>query len=351
MRESGITIWRFGFPMLHLEQAYYEEFKKQLLEEVQSLPGIRNAATTTNVPLSGGSWTHGIHIGAMEGSSKFTWVSPTYFQTMGIPLITGRGFSENDSSVSPRVAIVNETFVRTYLSGIKPLGQTMRTMEEPSYPSTVFEVVGIIPDTKYNSLRGETPPMAFVPAAQFPVTADGPWMQMVVDAGVPSAAIAEAIRHKLKEIHPELIVVSYDFQESIHDGLLRERMMAILSGFFGLLAALLVMVGLYGVISYLVARRRNEIGIRIALGATREQVIRLVMRDAAIMLVIGVIAGTTLSLVAGRSASSMLFGLKPYDPVTLIFAMALLALIATLASLIPAWRAARLDPTVALRSE
>jgi ABC-type antimicrobial peptide transport system permease subunit len=173
----------------------------------------------------------------------------------------------------------------------------------------------------------------------------------VIEADVPTATIASAIKHKLKVSHPEIVVLFADFQENIHDGLLRERMMAVLSGFFGLLAALLVMVGLYGVISYLAARRRNEIGIRIALGATRGQVIRLVMRDAAVMLVIGVIVGTALSLVAGRSASSMLFGLKPYDPATLIFAMGLLALIATLASLLPAWRAAKLDPTVALRSE
>ena len=127
--------------------------------------------------------------------------------------------------------------------------------------------------------------------------------------------------------------------------------MAMLSGFFGLLAALLAMVGLYGVISYIVARRRNEIGIRIALGAYRRQVIGMVMRDAAYPLVIGVVAGTGLSLIAGRWASSLLFGLKPYDPLTLVAAAALLAIIAAVASFVPARRASRLDPMVALRYE
>ena len=142
-----------------------------------------------------------------------------------------------------------------------------------------------------------------------------------------------------------------DFQARIRDGLVRERLMAMLSGFFGLLAALLTMVGLYGVISYIVARRRNEIGIRMALGAQRAQVVSMVMREAGRMLMIGILAGTVLSLVAGRAASSLLFGLKPYDPLTLVAAGLLLAVIAALASFVPARRASRLDPLVALRYE
>jgi ABC-type antimicrobial peptide transport system permease subunit len=151
--------------------------------------------------------------------------------------------------------------------------------------------------------------------------------------------------------HPDVIVQMSDFETEIHDRLLRERLMAMLSGFFGALAALLVMVGLYGVISYFVALRRAEIGVRIALGARRWQVVGLVMRDAAWMLLLGAAAGTALSLVGGRGVGSMLFGLKPYDPVTLIAALLLLALIAAVASWLPARRASRLDPMVALRCE
>jgi ABC-type antimicrobial peptide transport system permease subunit len=148
-----------------------------------------------------------------------------------------------------------------------------------------------------------------------------------------------------------MVLEFFDFQQGIRDNLVGDRMMAMLSGFFGLLAAVLVVVGLYGVLSYFITQRRNEIGIRIALGAHRWQVIALIMRDTATMLLVGVVFGTLLALVAGRSASAMLFGLKAYDPITLGFAVALLALIAALASWLPARSAANLDPVAALRSE
>ncbi|RSL16824.1 putative permease [Edaphobacter aggregans] len=351
MRESGITVGTFGFPLSHVDPAHYEEFKRRLLNEVHSVPGVTNATTTTMIPLLGGSWGHRVNVGSMEGPSQFTWVSPGYFQTFDIPLIAGRSFNENDTDTSPHVAIVNQTFVRTYLNDVNPIGQTLRTQAEPKYPSTLFEIVGVVHDTKYNELRGDTPPMAFAPATQFPLTAQGPWTVVIIASNLPSATITEAIKRKIGDTHPEIRVNFFDFQQSIHDRLLRERLMAILSSFFGALAALLVMVGLYGIISYLVTRRRNEIGIRIALGATRSQIIGLVMRDAASMLAIGALIGTTLSLLAGRGAGSILFGLKPYDPATLAFAAAFLAVIAALASFLPAFRAAQLNPTTALRCE
>jgi len=173
---------------------------------------------------------------------------------------------------------------------------------------------------------------------------------MIHSSLAPDMAIA-GVRHRIAEKHPEIVMELSDFQARIRDGLMRERLMAMLSGFFGFLAALLTMVGLYGVISYIVARRRNEIGIRMALGAQRAQVVSMVMREAGRMLVIGILAGTVLSLVAGRAASSLLLGLRPYDPLTLIAAGVLLAVIAALASFVPARRASRLDPTVALRYE
>ena len=160
-----------------------------------------------------------------------------------------------------------------------------------------------------------------------------------------------AIKRRIAEKHPEIVLQTSDFQQDIRDGMVRERLLAMLSGFFGLLAALLATVGLYGVISYTVARRRSEIGIRVALGAARRQVIGMVMREAGLLLVIGVLVGATLSLIAGRSASSLLFGLKSYDPLTLIVSVALLVVIAALASFLPARRASRVDPMEALRYE
>ena len=349
MRESGITLAFLGFQQSRVPPDRYAEFQRELLDEIRSVPGILDAATTTNMPLRGSSWGHGIHIGAVEGVSMFTWVSPGYFQTMGIPLLSGRGFTRDDTRTSQRVAVVNQTFVRKFLGGANPIGKTMRTSPEPNYPSTVYEIVGVIRDTKYNDLRGETPPMTFAPAAQFPAL--GPWAAMMIHSSLGPAATTATLRRSIAEKHAEIIIEFANFQQQIRDGLVRERLMAMLSGFFGLLAALLAMVGLYGVISYIVARRRNEIGIRIALGAYRRQVIGMVMRDAAYPLVIGVVAGTGLSLIAGRWASSLLFGLKPYDPLTLVAAAALLAIIAAVASFVPARRASRLDPMVALRYE
>jgi predicted permease len=347
MRETGITIALIGFEKSHVARDHIEEFNRNLLDEVRSIPGILNAATTTNEPLLGGSWTHEIRIGSKEGSSKFTWVSPDYFQTMGIPLLAGRGFSQNDTTTAQRVVLVNQTFIRHFLGQANPLGQTLRTMPEPNYPATVYQIVGVIPDTKYNDLRGETPPMTFAPASQFPDQSS--WSAMMIYSNVPSAMAA--IKRRLAQKHPEMVVDFRDFQASIRDGMVRDRLMAMLAGFFGALAALLAMVGLYGVISYIVARRRNEIGIRMALGAHRGQVVGLVMREAGWMLVIGVVAGSALALLAGRSASSLLFGLKPYDPLTLISAIVLLAVIAAAASFLPARRAAKLNPMVALRQD
>jgi hypothetical protein len=161
--------------------------------------------------------------------------------------------------------------------------------------------------------------------------------------------VVTAVRRTLESKYPGAILRFADFQQGIKDNLVGDRMMAMLSGFFGLLAAVLVVVGLYGVLSYFITRRRNEIGIRIALGARRGQVIALVMRDTAAMLLIGLVLGTALTLLAGRAATAMLFGLKPYDFATLAFATMLLAIIAVLATWLPAVKASKLDPVAALR--
>jgi predicted permease len=349
MRESGIVTGFLGFWQSNLPPQRWLEFKRELLDEVRATPGVLNAATTTNAPLLGSSWEHGVRMGVVEGNSKFTWVSPGYFDTMGIPVVRGRGFNENDTETSTRVAVVNQTFVRRFLGSADPIGHTLRTIQEPNYPSTVYEIVGVIPDTQYNDLRGKTPPMTFAPASQLP--APGPWTGLMIHSNAPPAAMSATIKRRLSARHPDVIVELGDFQKDIRDGLQRERMMATVSGFFGVLAALLAMVGLYGVISFLVARRRNEIGIRLALGAERGQVVAMVMREAARLLAIGVVTGAALSLLAGRGAGSLLFGLKPYDPLTLVAAALLLALIAAVASFLPARRASKLDPMVALRDE
>jgi putative ABC transport system permease protein len=348
-REKGITMAFLGFQKSNVPQERLEGFARELLEEVRSIPGILGAATTTMTPLGGGSWGHGIRIGAVEDSSRFTWVSPGYFETMGIPLLTGRSFNEKDTGGSRRVAVVNQTFVRRFLKGANPIGQTLRTSPEPDFPSTLYEIVGVIPDTKYDSLRSDTPPMTFAPASQFP--APGRGAAMMIHSNEPPALVIDSVKRQLAQKHPEIVTQFRVFATEISDGLVRERLMAMLSGFFGLLAALLGMIGLYGVISYVVTRRRNEIGIRVALGANSGQVIGMVMREAGLLLLIGVVIGTALSLAAGRAVTSLLFGLKPYDPLTLAAAAGLLVAIGAVASFLPARRASKVDPMTALRCD
>jgi predicted permease len=350
MRESGITVGYFGFHTLKVKPENEAEFQRQLVEDVRNVSGIQNAALTTNTPLGGGTWGHAVHVGAIEGSSNFTYASPSYFATMGIPLLTGRGFTDADTNDAPLVLIVNQAFIRKFIGTAQPIGQLVHVMPEPRYPERIYQIIGTITDTKYQDLREDTPPIAFVPAAQLPVDAQGPWVAMMIASNTGPDAIT-AIRRTLEAKYPTMTLQFFDFQQEIRDHLVGDRMMAMLSGFFGLLAALLVVVGLYGVLSYFITQRRNEIGIRIALGAKRGQVIALVMRDTAAMLLTGVVLGTALALLAGQAATAMLFGLKPYDLATLAFAIVLLAAIGILASLLPALEASNLDPVAALRAE
>jgi len=354
MKKGGISYGFFGFGSMHIKPESDAVFKDRLVDEVRGVAGVENAAGTTHIPLTGGSWSHTVRAVGGEGWSKFSYVSSTYFATMGIPLLTGRNFTNHDTNDSTLVLIVNQAFIRKFVgtaqSGREPIGQMIRVMPEPQYPERIYQIVGTIPDTKYDDLRGEMKPQAFVPIEQFPVTAQGPGMAIMI-ASSDSAAADDAIRRTMQAKYPQMIIQFFDFEQGIQDSLVLDRLLAVLSGIFGVLAALLVVVGLYGVLSYFLVQRRNEIGIRIALGARRGQVIRLVLRDTAGMLLVGLVAGTALALAAGRGASALLFELKAWDPVTLGCAAVLLTLVAVLASWIPAHRAATLDPADALRTE
>jgi predicted permease len=355
IRESGITQAFFYFPSFDspspdVNLVKLAALKRQLVDDVRAIPGIASAAATTQVPLSGSSWSHGVQVGPVEGSSKFTYVSPSFFATLGIPLLEGRNFTDHDTNGSPLVLIVNHAFLRKYVSEQSPIGVQVRVAPEPRYPARTYQIVGTIPDTKYTDLREVPPPQAFVPIAQLPVTAENSWMTILFASRDPAAAQL-AVRHMLDEKHPGIEVRFSDFQQEILDQLVGDRMMARLSGCFGVLAALLVVVGLHGVLSYFLAQRRGEIGIRMALGASRGHVVAAMLRSACFMLAAGLILGTVLALVAGHGASTLLFGLKPWDPVTLAGAALLLAVVTIVGSLIPSLRAANVNPIDSLRAE
>lgn len=349
MRERGITTSFLGYWQSSLPRERWAEFQRELLEEVQSVPGVLSAATTTRIPLDGGSWEHRVRVDSKEGLSKFTWVSPDYFATMGIPIVNGRGFTRDDTASSPHVALVNQAFVQRFFAGANPLGETLLTSPEPDYPATTYEIVGIIPDTKYNNLRTETPPMTFAPATQFP--GQGPWCLVVINSNLPSTVVMAAVKRTLAEKHPDVLAEFEDFQKQISDGLVMERVMAMLSGFFGVLAGALAAIGLYGVISYIIAMRGNEIGLRMALGASRGSVVNLFLRQTVLLLAAGVAIGVLFALAAASSAGSLLYGLRPDDPSAFFGGSALLVIVALVAGFVPAWRASRFDPVVTLRYE
>lgn len=350
-REKGILISFVDLNIFRrLPPNAIRPLQRELLEEIRAVPQVEAVATATNTFLNGSSWTLGVRMeGGQGGSSKFTWVSPSFFETMEIPLLAGRNFNAGDTETSPKVVIVNQTFVRLYLGGANPIGRTFRTVAEPNYPAAECEIVGVTRDTKYADLREPTPPMSYAPAEQNPN--GGPWGALYIRSSAPAASVMSAIRQRMSELHPGIAMEFRVFERQVRDGLIRERLMAALSGFFGVLAALLATIGLYGVIAYVVIRRRNEIGIRMALGSSRGQVVGLILKEAALMLVVGIGIGVVCSLVFARMASSLLFGLTAHDPVTFVAAAGLLAVVAAAGSYLPAQRAARLDPMSALRDE
>lgn len=351
-RQDGILITDLDLTRLKLPVERRQTYKREVLDRIRAIPGVLSAADTTIVPVSGNGWNNNVLIDGTEKSKvtpNFSRISPGYFKTLGTLLVAGRDFDDRDTTASPKVAIVNESFARKLLNGANPIGRGFRIDEYVGRPRHMYEIVGFVKDTKYGDLREEFKPIVFVAAAQD----DRPdqFAQFLIRSDLPLAGLLSDVKRTIGQASPEINLEFHVFKSQIRDSLLRERLMATLSGFFGFLAGLLATIGLYGLISYTVARRTNEIGIRMALGAQRGDVVRMILREAGILLGIGIAAGTALSLLAAKTASALLFGLKPSDPLTLAAAIAALAAVTVAASFLPAQRASRLDPMVALRDE
>ena len=268
---------------------------------------------------------------------------------MGTSFVAGRDFDEHDNLSAPKVAIVNEEFARKIFPGKNPVGQSFRRQEGANQTDSLFLVVGLVRNTKYYELREDFRPIAFV--AEDQDEDPGPGGTFVLRTNAPLGEFYRAAEAAVAEFNPNLGIDFKVLTTQLKESLTRDRLMAVLAGAFGFLAGLLAVLGLYGVIAYMVARRRNEIGVRIALGASRRQVMGLVLREAVLLLAIGITVGAGLAAWAGQAAASMVYGLKPRDPVTLCGAIALLAGVALLASYGPALRASRLQPMDALRDE
>jgi putative ABC transport system permease protein len=340
-------------PIFNVPPDERSDFQRRVLEEVRSMPHVESAALSSHIPLVGASWSFGVNLtspqGEAKGDSRFTYISPQYFRTMDTPILQGRDFDERDTTNSAKVVIVNQTFVRRYISAQNAIGTIVRTIAEPGFPSTIYQVIGVVKDTKYTSLRDDMPPIAFVPFTQNPQPAA--FVRMVIRYLESNSDVMAEIKRRIGETHPGMTVQFRLFETLIRDGITLERLMAWLSGFFGMLAALLAVIGLYGVLSYMTQRRKAEIGIRLALGATRLRVIALIVRETAVLLLIGMAIGAIVSQWVTNAMQGLLFQLSPRDFRTMVAAASALTIIAAFASYVPAWRASRVDPIVALRHE
>jgi putative ABC transport system permease protein len=352
-RQDGLLIAGLDISRLNYSEARRAVFYRELLDRLRSTAGVEDAASMNIVPISGSGWNDTIEIPGESTKARmvpwFNRISARYFKTMGMPLLAGRDFNEQDTPSSPEVAVVNQEFATKFLGGKNPIGKAFRVLAGPGEPQHVYQIVGLIRNSKYRNLRDNFVPTVFVGANQNKEPGTG--INLVLRSALPIGSLLQAVKKTILTQNADVSLQFQVFKTQVQESLLKERLMATLSGFFGFLAAILATVGLYGVISYMVARRRNEIGIRIALGASKGNVMKLVLREAAMLIVTGLVIGSALAIGVARTASSLLYGLKPGDPFTVALAVTLLAAVAIFASLLPALRAARLEPMTALREE
>jgi predicted permease len=328
---------------------------RDLTERLRALPGIQGATYSTNGIFSGSESADEIDVEGFtatkreEKIARFDTVGPQYFSTIGIPLLLGRDIGQQDTAASPHICVINEALAKTFFNGRNPLGRHIT--EKFGDKKNVMEVVGVAKNARDHRLRGDIPARFYIPADQ---GMDGPneWAVFEIrTAGDPEQMIA-SVRKTILSVNQDLpvegarpVVMSVDRTNA------QPRMVARLCSIFGIIALLLAATGLYGVLSYGVARRTNEIGIRMALGAGKGRVIQMILRETGMMIVFGVVAGVIFTAIGVQLIKSTLFGLGVLDPLTVLSAIAILTAVALVAGYIPAARAARVNPTQALRHE
>ena len=325
-----------------------------LLDRIRALPGVRAVTVSMDGLFSGRESGDQISIAGytpkkgQDMNARWDEVGPDYATTVGIPVLLGRDISQQDSGNAPRVCLINQTMARYYFGDESPIGRIV-TDEYPD-SRVSFQVVGVVGDAKYNNLREKTPRRFYAPFFH-PIEPVGDANFEVRTFADPSA-VAGSIRREIQSVDRAIAIRGvHTMGELVDDSVVRDRLIATLAAFFGLLALVLASIGLYGVMSYAVARRTSEIGVRMALGARRLDVVGMVLRETMLMVAVGVAVGLPVALATSRFVSSRLYGLSSNDPLSIVAATLILLAVAALAGTLPAHRASRVDPTTALRYE
>jgi putative ABC transport system permease protein len=339
-------------------------FYRELLEKIKKLPGVSSVGAINHLPLAGDLWTRGFEI---EGRPKprpgespgavYRIVMPGYFETMTLPLRRGRAITERDDARAPRVVIINERAAHEYWPGEDSIGKRIKMSNQPNW----LTVIGVVANAKQGDWASAPYPEIYLAALQSPdflgeggapLSPHMLYITLVVRANANPAALASAIKHTIQSFDRNLPVSDVVTMERVvADANAQPRFEMLLLGMFGAVALLLSAVGIYGVMNYSVSRRTREIGIRISLGASRTDVVRMVVGQGMLQALVGTAAGITGALLLSRLMTKMLYGVRPTDPLTFAGVAVILGFAALLASYLPARRATRIDPTVALRSE
>jgi predicted permease len=324
------------------------------IERVREVPGVTSASASIMNPLSG--WQRGVSIailGPHQGTEKdrgiaINEVTDGYFETVGIRLLAGRVFTPRDRSGSLPVVILNETAARAYFGAETPLGRKVRLPGQRVADD--LEIVGVVADARYKDLRTPDERMAYLPMEQAIDPITGALVTVRGDADV--TRLLPSIRTVATQTVPGAFITGVaTMEQQVEMSLVRERMLALLAGFFAALALMLACIGLYGVMAYRVARRTREIGIRIAIGARQQSVVWMMVRETLLLVIVGAALGTLTSLAANRYIAGQLFGVTPRDPVAIAVALSVLGIVTMAAGYVPARQASRIDPVRALRAE
>ena len=353
---AGVVLASLEMGSAGYKQDELPRVKREILERLRATPGVESAGASIFTPLSGGAWNGLVEVDGYAPSAPndaevyFNGVSDGFFSTLGATLLAGRDFGAGDVAKSPPVAVVNESFMKKFFHGANPVGRRLTIKGHGPEGDELLQVVGVVRDTKYRSMREERLPLVFRPLGQLGGP-DRPALELALRGRGTAGSLIPAVTAAVGEVNGSISIRYKTLEAQMDASLVRERLLATLSGLFGGLALLLAVVGLYGTLAYSVARRRNELGIRIALGAGRTRVMRMVLGEAGRLVGAGLLLGGAAALVTTRWIAPFLFGLTPADPATWAISALALAAVSVTACALPAWRAARMDPNAVLRAE